>query len=143
MLTTTVADRQRVFIDDASVECAIEALRCSDREHRSRTLAWLVMPDEVHWLMQLRNGNISRCMAAFKSRSARALNLQRSSQGALWQRGFYDHCVRPDESLLSQANYLLENPVRAGLTTHVGDYPYCWSRWPAEAGSPGPGDGGA
>ncbi len=133
MLTTTVADRQRVFIDDASVECAVDAFRCSDREHRSRTLAWVVMPDHVHWLMQLQNGNISRCMAAFKSRSARALNLHRASQGALWQRGFYDHCIRSDESLLKQANYLIENPVRAGLTTKVGEYPYCWTRWPAEA----------
>ncbi len=131
MLTTTVADRQRIFIDDATVECVIEALRCSDREKRSRTLAWVVMPDHVHWLMQLGNGNISRCMQAFKSRSSRAVNLHRGGEGALWQRGFYDHCVRSDESLLAQADNLMQNPVRSGLATKVGEYPYCWTRWPS------------
>jgi len=131
MLTTVVAGRESVFVDDASVECVVEALRCSDREHRSRTLAWVVMPDHVHWLMQLGNGNISRCVQAFKSRSSRAVNLHRGSQGALWQRGFYDHCIRSDESLLTQANYLMENPVRSGLASKVGEYRYCWTRWPS------------
>lgn len=133
VLTTTVADRQRLFIDDATVECVVEALRCSDREHRSRTLAWVVMPDHVHWLMQLDNGNISRCVQAFKSRSCRAVNLHRGRPGVVWQRGFDDHCVRSDQSLLEQANHLVESPVRAGLTTKVGEYPYCWTRWPAQA----------
>ena len=131
MLTTVVAGRESIFVDDATVECVVEALRCSDREHRSRTLAWVVMPDHVHWLMQLGNGNISRCVQAFKSRSSRALNLHRGSEGSLWQRGFYDHCIRSDESLLTQATYLIENPIRSGLATKAGEYPYCWTRWPS------------
>ena len=146
MLTTRVADRRRVFVDAPSVECVVEALRCSDRERRSRTLAWVVMPDHVHWLMQLREGNISRCMQAFKSRSSRALNLHRHTEGALWQRGFYDHCVRSDESLENQARYLIENPVRAGLVDRIGRYPYLWTRWPMEASptaSPTAGDASA
>lgn len=138
MLTSTVADRRRVFVDPPSVECVVEALRCSDREARSKTLAWVVMPDHVHWLMQLRYGNISRCMQAFKSRSARAFNLFGGTQGSVWQRGFYDHCVRSDESLERQALYLIENPVRAGLATSVGDYPYLWSRWSMDSTSSPP-----
>ncbi|MGE8208336.1 MAG: REP-associated tyrosine transposase [Stenotrophomonas rhizophila] len=130
MLTSTVADRRKLFVDAARVECVVEALRCSDREARSRTLAWVVMPDHVHWLMQLRDGNISRCMQAFKSRASRAFNLHTGAQGSVWQRGFYDHCVRSDESLERQARYLIENPVRAGLAGSVGEYPYLWSRWP-------------
>ncbi|WWW36331.1 transposase [Stenotrophomonas rhizophila] len=130
MLTSTVADRRKLFVDAARVECVVEALRCSDREARSRTLAWVVMPDHVHWLMQLRDGNISRCMQAFKSRASRAFNLHTGAQGSVWQRGFYDHCVRSDESLERQARYLIENPVRAGLAASVGEYPYLWSRWP-------------
>jgi len=130
MLTSTVAERRTLFVDAAGVECVVEALRCSDREARSRTLAWVVMPDHVHWLMQLRDGNISRCMQSFKSRSSRAFNLLTGAQGSVWQRGFYDHCVRSDESLERQARYLIENPVRAGLVASVGEYPYLWSRWP-------------
>ncbi len=137
MLTSNVADRQKLFLDAARVECVVEALRCSDREARSRTLAWVVMPDHVHWLMQLRDGNISRCMQSFKSRASRAFNLLTGAQGSVWQRGFYDHCIRSDESLEKQARYLIENPVRAGLAASLGEYPYAWSRWPM-ASEPAP-----
>lgn len=129
-LTSAVAGRRHIFTDAPSVECVIEALRISDREHRSRTLAWVVMPDHVHWLMQLREGTLSRCMQAFKSRSARAYNLLHDCQGsAVWQRGFYDHCIRSDESLERHAKYLTENPVRAGLTATLDAYPWQWNRW--------------
>ncbi len=133
-LTTTVANRRRIFTDEASVKCVVDALRQSDQELRSHTLAWVVMPDHVHWLMQLRYDNLSRCMQRFKSRSARAFNLLHDTCGSsVWQRGYYDHCIRSQEALQTHAQYLIENPVRAGLVTAPEDYPYHWNRWLHEA----------
>ena len=57
---TVVAKRRLLFTDEASVKCIVDALRQSDQEHRSRTFAWVVMPDHVHWLMQLRDDDLSR-----------------------------------------------------------------------------------
>lgn len=129
-LTTTVAGRRRIFTDEASVKCVVDALRQSDQEHRSRTLAWVVMPDHVHWLMQLRDDNLSRCMQRFKSRSAHAFNQLHDSYGSsVWKRGYYDHCIRSQEALQTHAQYLIENPVRAGLVTTPEAYPYHWNRW--------------
>lgn len=129
-LTTTVAKRRRLFTDEASVKCIVDALRQSDQEHRSKTLAWVVMPDHVHWLMQLRDDNLSRCVQCFKSRSARAFNLLHGSEGtAVWQRGYYDHCIRSEDALRTHAQYLIENPVRAGLVTAPEAYPHHWNRW--------------
>lgn len=133
-LTTTVAKRRRIFTDEASVKCVVDALRQSDHEHRSRTFAWVVMPDHVHWLMQLRDDDLSRCVQCFKSRSARAFNLLHESEGAaVWQRGYYDHCIRSQDALSTHAQYLIENPVRAGLVTVPEDYPHQWNRWLHEA----------
>ncbi len=129
-LTTTVAGRRRIFTDPASVKCVIDALRQSDQELRSHTLAWVVMPDHVHWLMQLRNDNLSRCMQRFKSRSARAFNQLHDCYGSsVWQRGYYDHCIRSQDALETHARYLIENPVRAGLVATPEDYPHHWNRW--------------
>jgi len=129
-LTTTVAGRRHIFTDPASVKCVVDALRQSDQELRTQTLAWVVMPDHVHWLVQLRNDNLSRCMQRFKSRSARAFNLLHDTCGAsVWQRGYYDHCIRGDHALQAHAQYLMENPVRAGLVTTPEAYPHQWNRW--------------
>lgn len=42
----------------------------------------------------------------------------------MWQRGFFDHLLRSDESYAQKWNYLRENPVRAGLVTKADDWPY-------------------
>jgi putative transposase len=94
-----------------------------------RNLAWVVMPDHVHWLFELGGTGLSRCVQAFKSRSARAINALCGRKGALWQSEFYDHRVRAHEDLVRQARYIVANPVRKGLVERIEDYRYWWCPW--------------
>lgn len=48
-------------------------------------------------------------------------NVERSS---VWQRGFFDHLLRNSESYAQKWNYVLENPVRAGLVSAAEDWPF-------------------
>jgi REP element-mobilizing transposase RayT len=41
-----------------------------------------------------------------------------------WQRDFFDHRLRHDESFIEKASYIRLNPVRAGLTVRTEDWPY-------------------
>lgn len=45
------------------------------------------------------------------------------TKGIRWQKDFFDHRLRHDESEREKADYILRNPERAGL---VDD----WQRWP-------------
>ena len=48
-------------------------------------------------------------------------------QGVLpphWQKGFFDHILRGEESYSTKWEYVRENPVRAGLVTCPEDWPY-------------------
>ncbi len=47
--------------------------------------------------------------------------------GISWQRDFFDHRLRKDESYLEKAQYIRMNPVRAGLTDSPDEWPYVWS----------------
>jgi len=42
----------------------------------------------------------------------------------LWQKNFYDHIVRKEESILKIAEYILNNPVRKGMALRWESYPY-------------------
>ena len=42
----------------------------------------------------------------------------------IWQRGFFDHLLRSEESYGRKWNYVRENPVRAGLVARVEDWPF-------------------
>ena len=132
-LTTTTHGRRTWFEDPLNAEVIIDTLRYMDRCGVSCTLAWVVMPDHVHWLIQLRQATLARCMLLFKSRSSRLLNERLQRTGKRWQHGYFDHAVRNEESLRRHALYILANPIRAGLASALGEYPHAWSRWPMDA----------
>jgi len=46
------------------------------------------------------------------------------SSDPIWQRGFFDHVLRSDESYAEKWEYVRENPVRAGLVRIADEWPY-------------------
>jgi REP element-mobilizing transposase RayT len=49
--------------------------------------------------------------------------------GPCWQRRFYDHALRKEEDIRATAEYIVNNPVRAGFVENWVDYPFSWHRW--------------
>jgi hypothetical protein len=49
-----------------------------------------------------------------------------------WQKGFFDHLLRSDESYSQKWEYVRENPVRAGLARSWEEWPYRGERWRVE-----------
>jgi putative transposase len=94
------------------------------------SLAWVVMPDHVHWLFQLGDlVTLSTAMKAFKARSAQRLNEKLVRSGPIWQKAYYDHALRGDEDMQGIARYIVGNPLRAGLVDRIGDYPHWDAVW--------------
>ena len=95
-----------------------------------KTLCWVLMPDHLHLLVQLRDGeNLGHCIKKLKGKSARLLNRRLGRTGSLWQKSFYDRALRHDDDLLIVARYIVANPIRAGLVKKVGDYPFWNAVW--------------
>ncbi|WP_305805742.1 transposase [Stenotrophomonas sp. YIM B06876] len=135
-ITTVTAGRRPLFRADGNARIVIDAMRRSDRNKLTCTLAWAVMPDHLHWLIQLRRGTLADCLRELKSHSAKHINQLNQARGSVWQAGYHDHAVRHHESLHALTAYILHNPVRAGLCTHPSGYPYVWCRWPDHANPP-------
>ena len=100
-------------------------LHCEEQRGHAVTMAFVVMPDHLHWLVQL-IGNSSVCVV--KSFSARIINAA-GSRGTVWQRGFYDRAIRKDDDLVAIARYIIANPLRAGIVDSVGRYPLWDAIW--------------
>ncbi|WP_236952607.1 REP-associated tyrosine transposase [Methyloversatilis sp. RAC08] len=117
-------EREPVFGDLSAARRVICSLMNSDARGHATTLAFVLMPDHLHWMLQLGpTFNLSRVVQQMKSFSAHAAG------AALWQPGFHDHALRRDEDLAAAARYLVANPLRAGLVRHVGDYPHWDAVW--------------
>ena len=95
----------------------------------ANALCWVLMPDHWHGLIELgERDQLSAVMNRFKSLISKALRPQMPTPFR-WARGFHDHALRHDEDLLAVAQYIIGNPVRAGLVADVNDYPYWNSAW--------------
>nr|WP_041770490.1 transposase [Pseudomonas resinovorans] len=129
-ITTTTEGRQPLFRDFHCARLAIAEMRRLEEQNLIRSVAWVLMPDHLHWLLQL-NGpiSLSTIIKVFKGRSARRLGMHLQGSSSIWQRGFHDHALRREEDLLTVARYLVANPLRDGLVERIGDYPFwdaCW-----------------
>ena len=114
-------------------EPACAASRCFTRASLlgdARVLAWVLMPDHVHWLLQLgRNVSLQDAVHRLKAASSRASNLASGRSGALWTRGYYERALRADDDVAGVARYIVANPLRAGLVKSVREYPFWDAVW--------------
>ena len=129
MLTSIVENRSPVFQDLWLARLLIEQFRQAEREDAARSLAWVVMPDHFHWLIELRQVTLKTLMRRLKSRSTCRVNLTGNRQGRLWQQGFHDRALRREDDIRAVARYIVANPLRAGLVERVGDYPHWDAVW--------------
>ena len=130
LVTATTLARQPFFKEFAP---ACKAARCHldpDVYRESRLLAWVLMPDHGHWLVQIGDGDhLASLMNRIKSATARAYNEEARRSGALWARAYHERLLRGDDDVRDAARYLVANPVRAGWVKSVGDYPFWDAVW--------------
>jgi putative transposase len=127
LVTFVTADRKHRFSD---FQCARLMIRRLKKARHTKTLAFVIMPDHVHWLLQLQDETpLSRVLQTTKSVSAHQLNLHLKRHGKFWQDGFHDHAIRKEESVIDAARYIIANPLRAGLVSNVRNYPHWDAVW--------------
>ena len=86
---------------------------------------YTLMPDHMHllWLGLQENGSDQRIAMEFLRKQLRP-----HLAPAVWQPQSYDHVLREHErergAFQAAAQYVLENPVRAGLASRWQTYPY-------------------
>jgi len=129
-LTFCSSNRRALFVDDISAHLVARALDRSSSGGYCEQLAFVVMPDHVHWLVTLTGKcTLAALMSATKAEASRPLQAVLHLPLPIWQRGFYEHRIRTDEDLIEQARYLVANPLRAGLVQRLADYPHWFALW--------------
>lgn len=129
LITTVVHNRRPIFAEWQIGRLLVAELRATEKFGLVQSLAWVVMPDHLHWLVTLHSGNLPALIQRIKGHSAISVNCALCSEGQVWQKGFHDHALRKDEDLQTVARYIVANPLRAGLVEKIGDYPLWDAIW--------------
>ena len=117
-VTICVAHRKPVLANNAAFSAFKRAVA---RLRHWKVLAAVLMPDHLHVVVapEDRDAKVGNFSGALK-------RWIREELGASWkwQPGCFDRPLRSDESLHEKWRYLQENPVRAGLVSNSGNWPY-------------------
>ncbi len=74
------------------------------------------------------HSDLPKIMQSLKRHTARQANLILGREGAFWQDESYDHVIRDGEEYIRIINYILENPVKAGLVSRCDEWPWTYCR---------------
>src|SRR5206468_10719547 len=84
-----------------------------------------VMPNHVHVLLTTSECNISAAVQLFKGGFSFKAGKNIGLKGAIWQRGFSEHCIRDANDYENHRLYVWQNAVKAGLVVKAEDYAFC------------------
>jgi REP element-mobilizing transposase RayT len=117
--------RKRPYLATAAVHNAFEAFgERAYAEHNVAIGRYVIMPDHVHLFVCGDAGfDLTAWFRVLKPYLGKAV-VRRATEDPIWQRGFFDHALRSDESYGQKWEYVRENPVRAGLVKAAKDWRY-------------------
>jgi len=98
---------------------------------------YVIMPNHIHGIVRIEDGSrrgtarraptfeqfgrplrgsLPTLVRAFKAAATKRLGeIRGSARASLWQRGYYEHVIRDDESLERVREYIVNNPLRWDL----------------------------
>lgn len=149
--TVVAYRRQPILCDEAirnALRTAIETVRAA---HPFAIDAWVLLPDHLHcvWTLPPGDADFSGRWSLIKSRVSRAVGSQyrraewmnasklKHREATIWQRRFWEHCIRDENDFRRHVDYLHFNPVKHGLVSRVADWPHStFHRFAAEGKYP-------
>jgi len=135
IMAAALTDACERFLDEHSGECLLRDQRAAKivadsllhfNDVRYRLFAWCVMPNHVHVVLSHLPGfDTSGILHSLKGFTSKEINKLIGRGGTLWQAESYDRCVRDSEELQRTIDYVLGNPIAAGLQNwpFVASYP--------------------
>ena len=134
--TVALADRSR----SALVDCVAD-LRTAYAQMKSerpfRCDAFMVLPDHLHavWTLPEGDADFSTRWRLIKTRFSRAVigrvggfprsrSKRRKGELGVWQRRFWEHCIRDAASYRAHVQYCWGNPVKHAYVARPAEWPY-------------------
>ena len=104
------------------------------RKHPFIIHAWVVLPEHMHCVIELPEGDddfatrwrlikIGFSKAMPKTERLSAVRVKRGER-AIWQRRFWEHCIRNEADHRAHIDYIHMNPVKHGYVKRVQDWRY-------------------
>jgi len=126
----TFATHSRWVLPEAVRQIVIDTCLAGNGK-KFRLYGIVVMPDHVHLVMSpLADADgpisIAEIMQAIKGASENVINKALGRKGKVWEEESFDRAIRREERIGDKLDYILGNPVAAGLVNNPLEYRWLW-----------------
>ena len=125
--------RQLIFEDDADRRAFLETLARRAGDAGIRVLAWCLMENHVHLVLDDQGRELSRAMHRLAGDYAQRFNRRSGHVGHVFESRFKSCAIESDSYLLQAIRYVHDNPAKAGVSP-AAEYP--WSSYHEYVDSP-------
>ena len=115
-------DRRRIFLDDLDRRAYLAILGLVVRRMRWRCLAYCLMDNHVHLLLELDGATLARGMQRLHGLYGQSFNERHRRAGHIFQGRYGSKLMTSDEQLWWTVAYVANNPVEAGLCGAARDW---------------------
>ena len=117
-----------VFLDDLDRGAFTFVLKQAAERFGLRVIAWCLLGTHFHVIVECRREQLSLAMHRLNSIYAQRFNKRHSRRGHLFEERFSAWLIDTEEHLHSAVNYVVENPVAAGLCRSREEWIWSWPR---------------
>ncbi|WP_371367644.1 hypothetical protein SRRS_15060 [Sporomusa rhizae] len=128
-------NRQTIFEDDEDRIKFIETLRNYKQKCGFSIFAYCLMDNHVHLMIKENNEPLENIMKRIGVSYVYWYNLKYKRIGHLFQDRYKSQVIEDDSYLLSVIRYIHQNPIKANITTAMGEYQ--WSSYAEYIGQSG------
>ncbi len=126
-LTWCCHDSQHLFTDSERVDLVRAQFLRASAETNVVNIAYCFMRDHVHQLVKGETGDADALMFVSKAKQYSGFYFKAAFGTRLWIRKGFNRVIVQGEDPRAVAQYIMENPVKAGLVTRVEDHPFTGS----------------
>ena len=113
------------YLKDVQIAELIQGSLLHFDQQKYRLFAWVIMPNHVHFLLKpLADNSLSDILHSIKSYTATESNKILGRKGEFWQEDYFDRYIRSEDHYWFTANYIKNNPVKAGLCKSPEEWHY-------------------
>lgn len=121
-------NRTDIFAAEDDYHFFKECLHTAVQQHGCDIHAYVLMTNHVHLLLTPQQENsISKTMQSVGRRYVQYFNFRQNRSGTLWEGRYKATLIDSERYLLTCYRYIEMNPVRAGMVSQPGEYP--WSSY--------------
>ncbi len=102
---------------------------------RYRLMAWVVMPNHVHALLEVWGTPLGKILKDLKSYTAKEANKVLGREGTFWEEDYFDRYIRDEEHFRRVVRYIENNPVKAGLVAWAAQWRWSSAHYRSQEGT--------